>query len=570
MRARAAATATSAPPAPASPGPVRVRRTAARPAVVAALVAVVLTAAYLLAPPLGTDLSAQVARAGFFDRHGLTPIDFGWYGGVSSAGYSLVSPALMTWLGGGLLGARLAGALAAVVSAVALALLLARTGARRPALAGAIGAVCFVGNLVSGRTTYAVGVAFGLLALVALTLPARRQRMVAAVAGAALAALTSPVAGLFVGLAGVALVASRLFAGRRSTVGPSARTDRARAALGRIRPALDGLLVALGAAVPMGVTSVVFGSGGWMNISRSDTVHAVVTSLAVAVLVPRRAVRIGASLSALGVLAACLLHTPVGLNATRLATMFALPVLAGYADLGWVRRSGAVPRRLAGAALPVVLLATAGWQPPVLWADLADAGNPVSSREYVRPLREELARRAPVGRVEVIPTRDYWEAAYLPDVAPLARGWLRQADLAYHPLFFDGALTADRYHSWLRENGVSYVALAGAEPSWVGQREATLVRGGLPYLSPVWHGGGWVLYRVAGDPSIVSGARLVSSGPGGVTMEVPAAGDVLVRVRYSRWLAVRGPAAAEIRRQGEWSLVTVSRPGRYTVTSALR
>ncbi|PZM90156.1 MAG: hypothetical protein DIU79_14485, partial [Actinobacteria bacterium] len=186
------------------------RRTVAAVAALAAALAV----AFLLAPPMGTDLSAQVARAEFVARHGFTPIDFGWYGGVSPYGYSLITPPLMA-----LLGPRPVGALALVVSAVAFALILLRTRADRPVLGGVLGALCLAGNLVSGRITYAVGAAFGLLALAALTAwptPPRRERpaappwaSAAAVAGtllaAVLAAAASPVAGLFVGLAGVAV-----------------------------------------------------------------------------------------------------------------------------------------------------------------------------------------------------------------------------------------------------------------------------------------------------------------------------------------------------------------------------
>ncbi|MBM0280027.1 hypothetical protein JM949_35135, partial [Micromonospora sp. STR1s_6] len=39
--------------------------------------AVVLAVAFLLAPPMGTDLAAQVARAGFTERYGDAPVDFG-------------------------------------------------------------------------------------------------------------------------------------------------------------------------------------------------------------------------------------------------------------------------------------------------------------------------------------------------------------------------------------------------------------------------------------------------------------------------------------------------------------
>ncbi|MEV1289290.1 hypothetical protein [Micromonospora sp. NPDC049679] len=499
-------------------------------------VAVALAVAFLLAPPMGTDLSAQVARAGFFDRYGFAPLDFGWYGGVSPYGYSLISPPMMS-----LLGPRVTGALAAVVSAVALVLLFLRTGARRPLLGGVLGAVCVVGNLVSGRVTYAVGVAFGLLALLALTSARPWLRGPGAVAAAALAAAASPVAGLFTGLAGVALALS----------------DRSRWR--------GGAAVAAGAAVPLAVMALLFGDGGWMNISALDALRAGTVSLAVALLVPRRPVRVGALLSALGVAAAFALHTPVGLNATRLAAMFALPLLAAY---------GRLPTRLAGARrraalLAAVLLLVAVWQPPVSRTDLAAAGDPTAARGYFQPLLDELARR-PAGRVEVVPTANYWEAAYVPQVAPLARGWLRQLDLARNGLFFDGTLDARSYATWLHGNGVAYVAVAAARPSWVGRREAELIGGGLPYLREVWHDPRWRLYAVV-DPTPVVGSpgRLVEVDAGGVTFTADRPGDVLVRVRWSRWLAVDGAGACLAPAAQGWTTVRVTRPGRHVLSGRL-
>ena len=50
---------------------------------------------YLLAPKMGTDLSAQVAHADFWSAFGATPVDLRWYGGSEQFGYSLVSPAVM-------------------------------------------------------------------------------------------------------------------------------------------------------------------------------------------------------------------------------------------------------------------------------------------------------------------------------------------------------------------------------------------------------------------------------------------------------------------------------------------
>jgi hypothetical protein len=244
--------------------------------------------------------------------------------------------------------------------------------------------------------------------------------------------------------------------------------------------------------------------------------------------------------------------------------MFALPVLAAYlpagdATLGRVR----VPGRV---WLVAVLVAVALWQPPVLVGDLGDAGNPTAARSYFAPLIAELDRRRPAGRIEIPPTRDYWEAAHAVTAAPLARGWLRQVDIDRNPLFFDGTLTADTYRDWLLDNGVRYVAVADAEPSWVGRKEAEIVRAGQPYLTEVWRGGHWALYEVAGQPSIADGATVVAATGDRVTLDVPAAGDYTVRVRWSRWLDVTGPAGARIERHGRWSSLRVTAPGRYTVS----
>ncbi len=533
----------------------------------AAVVATVATAAvlagcWLLAPPMGTDLSAQIARADFFAAHGFAPLDLRWYGGVSPYGYSLLTPPLMAWFG-----PEPVGAAAVVGAAWALVSLFQRTGAARPLLGGVLGAVCLAGNLVSGRVTFAVGVALGLCALLLLA-PAgrgRRPRYVAVAVLAALAAAASPVAGLFLGLAGVALLLSVAAGG-------------AAAASAVARPKVTGgAVLAVAAAVPMVVMALGFGAGGWMNISRADLIHATVTSLVVALLVRPAPLRTGALLSAGGVLAAYLLTTPVGLNATRLATMFALPVVAAYAVApAWPGRSGRRSRSPAGpvrhgwAWLAAALAALALWQPPVIYQDLVGAGEPAADPGFYAPLRAELARRPLTGRVEVVPTVGYWEVAHL-DRVPLARGWLRQADTARHPLFFDGSLDADSYRQWLHANAVSYVALPHAPVSWVGQREADLIRGGLPYLTEVWQHPNWTLYEVAGSPPIVSGPVRPRGGDGAsVRFEATGPGEIPLRVRWSRWLTVTGPGSPCLLPAGEWTLIRVDQPGEHRVASSLR
>jgi hypothetical protein len=307
-----------------------------------------------------------------------------------------------------------------------------------------------------------------------------------------------------------------------------------------------------------------------MNISRTDTVHAVVTGLVVAVLVPVRAVRIGALLSSAGVLAASLIHTPVGLNATRLAVMFALPVLAAFAVL---------PRRRSGMpawAVVVLLAVVAWWQPPVVANDVRDIGNPSADPAYFRPLLDRLAAETLTGRVEIPPTRSYWEAASMAEI-PLARGWLRQADIDRNPLFFTtvpGAagtgveLTADSYRAWLDHEAVQFVAVPDAELAWPGREEAALVTGGLPYLTLIWTQRHWRLYAVtAPRPIIAAPATLVRQDAASIVLDAPSAGEIAVRVRHHRWLTVSG--GATVTADGDWTRLRVPAGGRYTMTSSL-
>lgn len=512
-----------------------------------AAAALALMATWLLAPPMGIDLAAQVDRADFWAQHGAAVLDFGWYGGTSPYGYSLLTPAPMAWLGGGVAGAKLFGAVVGVVAAMLLVLLLVRTGAQRPLLGGLLGAVGMVGNLVSGRITFTAGLAFGLATLLALTSQRVWVRRTGGVVGGLLTGAASPVAALFCGLAGVALLA----------------TSRSRR--------LEGLLVAAGSGLSIGVMSLLFGVNGNMNTIGSDTLRSSTVGLVVALLVSRPAVRVGALLSAAGVLAAAVLNTPVGLNAGRLSATFALAVLGAYATVpGWIR----VPRMLRDprwgpASLALLLVAVALWQHPVAADELREAGNPMASPAAFQPLISEIDRLGPVGRVEVVPTGHYWEAAYVASVVPLARGWLRQADTARNALFFDGQLTAASYLAWLQDNGVSLVAIASGPVASVGVDEARLVRKRPSYLTQVWHGGAWTLYRVAGSPSLVDGATLVSSTDAGVTLDASAPGNVLVRVRWSHWLTVHGPAGCLTPSPDGWTTLRVRTPGRYDISGSL-
>jgi hypothetical protein len=198
------------------------------PAVIASgSLAVLVAVAYLLAPPMGRDYSAQLAYAELAKQHWPELLDLRWYGGFDPLGYSIWSPPAMA-----LLGVRLTTALAYVVSVVLFAALLKRVQVARPVLGAVTAAVCLAGNLVVTRTTFALGLAVGLGAL--LTLVSRRLLITSVLC--VLAALASPVAGLFLGIAGGALFLS----------------NRQR----------DGLTLAVSGLVPTIAVGLVFGNGG--------------------------------------------------------------------------------------------------------------------------------------------------------------------------------------------------------------------------------------------------------------------------------------------------------------------
>src|SRR3954469_8991429 len=164
-----------------------------RPVVEPLLVAVALAVVYLILQPVSADFAAQVARTDMFKEFGFTLWNGQWFAGHHTPGYSVLFPPLAS-----VLGPRLVGALSTVVAAVLFErLTYARWGAR-----ARVGAIWFgaatATNLFTGRLTFAMGVALGLGALLAVQ---RRHEPLGA-GLAALCSLASPVAGLFLALAG--------------------------------------------------------------------------------------------------------------------------------------------------------------------------------------------------------------------------------------------------------------------------------------------------------------------------------------------------------------------------------
>jgi hypothetical protein len=186
-----------------------------RPWALALASAIPLTALYLALEPPSGDLAAASYRSEVFARSGFTLWDNGWYGGHYLPGYSVLAPAL-----GALAGERLLLGLCTIATAVLFALIAQRVfglaAARVAAVSFALGACV---TMLSGRVAFSLGLAVGLLAVLALM----HRRPAAAVALGALTSLCSPVAGAFLALAGLAHALARGRAGSRHGAAPGRR-----------------------------------------------------------------------------------------------------------------------------------------------------------------------------------------------------------------------------------------------------------------------------------------------------------------------------------------------------------
>ncbi len=460
-----------------------------------------------LRPDSGTDLAAQLARASFAREAPLTPVDLSWYGGVHPFGYSLLSPWAMA-----LVGVQLSGLVAAVGGSVLLARLLRHT--ERPVLGALLGAVFVTGDVASGRTTFALGLVAGLGALCVLP----RRRWVAALA--VLTALLSPVAAAFLGLVAAVLVLHRR---------------------------VGGWTLGVACVVPVVVLGVLFPGGGVQPYTAQSARLAVVAALAVAVLTKVPLVRTGSVLYALSVLGFLLHEDPFGSNVLRLGLLVAAAVLVATA-----RRQPV----LLAAATAVVLF----WQAGPPWGDLQAPTSPPMSA-----LRAELLALGAT-RVAVVAPRDHRESWYVAERVLLARGWARQQDYVLNPLFYKGKLTPEAYLDWLHERAVDHVAVPRTAVLDFGSaREGALLRGGpVSGLQPVWQDRDWTVLAVVDPTPIASG--LIEATRTALRLRLEP-GDVPVRIRWSRWLSVSGPAC--LVREGDEVLLRVRAAGFVTLSSRL-
>jgi hypothetical protein len=510
-----------------SPNPARLRAWSARSWLWAPLIAAVGALAVWQSGFRGPDVPAQIYNVRLFRAHGWVLWDNGWYGGHFQVSYSLLFPAL-----GASIGVYGAALLCAATAAWAFERLVVTASGRRNAVVVILFAAGTMTAVAIGQLPFLAGVATGLLALLA----AFRDRRVVAMVLAASCALFSQVAGLFLLLAIVAWALT------------SPRQDRRRL-----------FALAGAAALPVVVQSIALPRLGPFPFWGPDLAVVVGVCALGAIALPKRyrALRLGLALYAVTAAVVFVIPNPLGGNVGRLAAYFAPAMFAFFAT---------IPGRRLLAVLVIPLLA---WQyVPALSALQSDAS---ASAGYYAPVVAYLTRQPTIGRVEIPFTAAHWEAAYVAPRVPLARGWLRQLDTLDNPIFYASTqLNAASYHRWLLESGVTWIALPDVALDYSAIAEARLLRGGEPYLQPVWHNAHWRVWRVTDSPGLVTGpAQVTALEPDHVTLEATGAGAAVVRVRYTSMWNVTAGDACVLPNSGKWTELVIRRPGRIELTTSL-
>jgi hypothetical protein len=328
------------------------------------------------------------------------------------------------------------------------------------------------------------------------------------------------------------------------------------------------------------LTTVLFPSVGVDPVLVSTIIVTSGSALAVALLVPARLraldswnmVRVGGILYAGGAALTLLIPTPLGGNVQRLALIF-----GGVVFLAALFARSDAPRsrlRILRSSALVVAFALAAY-----WTVSADiVGIPVpSTRAQGAGLVGELRRLhvdASGSRVEAVPMLNHWESWGLLGVVELARGWNRQADVQRNPLFYAAGISGPEYHDWLRKWSVGYVAvplLPSQGLDYSARTEAAVIATGPPWLREVWHDRSWRLLKVTDAVAMAAPpAKIVHAGAAQVVLDVPVPGPVQVRVEWSPWLRVDGPAGACLTEDGEWTRLVVKTPGRYAINAEYR
>ena len=480
------------------------RRLLAREETLAAALAAALAAVLLWAGPPGVDWAAHSYQRTFLIEHGFAVWNNFWYAGR----YSFVTYSVLYYPLAVLVGIRVLAVLSVATGALAFsAVVLRQWGVASSRLASRTFAVVSAGIVASAAFPFALGFAFGLLALWALQ--ERRRGRFAVCALLTLAASPLGFAFLVIALGGVAL---------------------ARRTLRDSRIQIAAIVGCVGVEV---VLWRLFGDGGQFPYGLLQLAPSVLFG-AVGLIITR------------GVPEARLLR---GLFWTYLAVCIVVYLVPSAVGSNMERfRYLALPLAFIAAALrswrplwlvvPFAVLAGV-WTTTPIFSTLARAStDPEASPAYWRPAVSYLhAHLSPSYRVEVVDTAEHWPAAYLPDAGiPIVRGWYRQADFPQNELLYDSKLGGKAYRAWLRKLAVRYVLLTDAPPDYSSRREAALIRSGKSGLVPVKTLPHMTVYELPAATPLVTGpgsATVLWLWPQRLVAAVGVPGTYRVRIRWS-------------------------------------
>jgi hypothetical protein len=554
----------------------------------------------LVAAPATADMSAHTFRTWLWESQGSVLWNAQWYGGHHAAGYSLLFPPLA-----GLLGARAVGVIAGVAAVWVFGRIVA--GAARTPGAGALAVWLFasgiVANVVIGRMPFTLGVACAIGAWAC----ALRSTGGARWTGAGARPRRAPAGALGVAAGGGQWGPVRVLMGsslaRPATVGvpgtaaPAVAVTDSRMRVGWALGAGALAFAATWASPVAGLFLCTAALGPAIAGGRTGRVRAAqlvgpacLAGLAIAVAFPEggpdrfvatafwpmlalcvwstlmlaerpREVRVAAVIYLLLLVGGFALHTPLGQNALRPGVLLGPSLLVLYPH-------PRAPRVL--LVLAIGLLVYLQWLPAVRAVTEA-AGDPATKQAFYAPLLGELEPLArPGDRVEIPLTRNHWEAAYVAPRIPLARGWHRQLDREANGLFYgDAPLDAASYLAWLHAEAVRWVALPRAALDVSAEREAQIVRAGVPGLTEVWRSPDWTVWEVADSRPVDGPAHLIGSDPEGFELLATGPGTSYVRQHWTPYWTVTGGDACLARSPGGFTLVRSARAERIRVRARL-
>ena len=351
-----------------------------RDAWVAAGVALALATALVLLLPPGSDLAAHEYQLSLFAQHGWTLWDNFWYGGR----YTFVTYSVLYYPLAALVGIKLLALVGVAVAAAAFTLLTAREWGRDAIWASRVFAVVWAGFVVTAAFPFALGVALGAVALVAVQRGSRRH-----FAGLSLLTLlASPLAFALLSIvsAGVFFARRRHLAGDAALVLPLAALGLSEVVLWRLFPDPGRYPFPL-SQFAAAATFCLLGVAATWGVDRARPLMCIFVAYLIACSL------------------AFALPSAVGENIARLRFM-ALPVAVLALSLRHWR-----PR---APAMALLVLAALWNLTPLGWTVDRSAGDSARTAAYWAGTATFLQTRLTSNhRVEVVDTASHWASYYL-------------------------------------------------------------------------------------------------------------------------------------------------------------